>query len=318
MLTSAQIQSFNQSGYLVVESLLDDELLSDIRREYELTLRRECQRWHELGKLGAEFVDQSFDEQLLATIDAGLDYFQPLDISLPISEFQPEVPIHLGEQVFRMMRNEKTLDAVEDLIGPELTSNPIQHVRIKPPLAQVAEGEDRAHIIGTDWHQDRAVARKEADLTRMVTVWIAITDATLENGCLQVIPGSHKEVMHPHCPARQLGIPHQTIDIDSAMPLPVKAGGAVLFHPLTIHGSRENTSDSIRWSFDLRYNVTGDATGRPQFPDFIARSRQNPSSELHDWKTWSDSWLATRERLAGHYQDPLSYHCWNGSEPICA
>lgn len=318
MLDQSQIEHFEEQGFLIVPKLLDAGLLDNIKLEYTERLRSLCASWNSTGKLAAQVLDMNFNDQLQAIIDAGLDYFQPLDISWPISEFPDDTPIHLSETIFRMIRNEKTLDVIESLIGPEITSNPIQHVRIKPPLSDVAEGESRAHIVGTDWHQDRAVARKEADSTRMVTVWIAITDATLTNGCLQVIPGSHKKDMQTHCPAGQLGIPHDNIALNEATPLPVEAGGAILFHPLTVHGSRENHSRSIRWSFDLRYNVTGDPTGRPQFPEFVARSREAPGSELHDYNTWLESWMKTKRQYADQYQDPLSYHRWDGASSICA
>ncbi|MFT4730222.1 MAG: phytanoyl-CoA hydroxylase [Granulosicoccus sp.] len=318
MLDQSQIEHFEEQGYLVVPNLLDSGLLDDIKNEYTEKLRSLCVAWSSTGKLATDVLDMNFDAQLQAVIDAGLDYFQPLDISWPISEFPDNTPIHLGENVFRMIRNERTLDIIESLIGPEITSNPIQHVRIKPPLSDVAVGESRAHIVGTDWHQDRAVAREEADNTRMVTVWIAVTDATLTNGCLQVIPRSHKKDMQTHCPAAQLGIPHNKIALNEATPLPVEAGDAIIFHPLTVHGSRENHSRSIRWSFDLRYNATGDPTGRPQFPEFVARSRNAPHSELHDYNTWFELWMTTKRKYADLYQDPLSYHRWDGASSSCA
>ena len=94
-----------------------------------------------------------------------------------------------------------------------------------------------------------------------------MTDATVENGCLQVIPGSHRDGMKLHCPDPQARIPDDLMCGLSAMPLPVKAGSLILLHPLTIHSSLANsTATEVRWSFDLRYNVTGEPTGRPMFP----------------------------------------------------
>jgi ectoine hydroxylase-related dioxygenase (phytanoyl-CoA dioxygenase family) len=80
--------------------------------------------------------------------------------------------------------------------------------------------------------------------------------------------------------------------------VPVKRGGVLLFHHLTKHASLTNTSDGIRWSFDLRYQPIGQPTGRPAFPGFIARSRQNPASAVTDWQVWADLWRETRSRLA--------------------
>jgi ectoine hydroxylase-related dioxygenase (phytanoyl-CoA dioxygenase family) len=168
--------------------------------------------------------------------------------------------------------------------------------------------------MATEWHQDRAVAHAEGDRTQMITVWLAISDATVENGCLQVIPG--KPQMYPHCPMKQTSIADGFLDLDKAQPLPVKAGGAVIFHPLTPHASLDNRSDQFRWSFDIRYNVTGQPTGRAHFPDFIARSRATPDRVLSDWKKWQDMWLEARARLSGKPHIPI--HRWTSDSPACA
>jgi len=253
---------------------------------------------------------------IMATTRAGLDYFQPLDISLPPGDIRDDTPFHAGPAIFDLMTNDSLLDAVESLLGGELTSNPIQHVRIKPPVDSVAQAEDRAHIIATDWHQDRGVTLAEADESRMITAWVAVTEATLDNGCLQVIPGSHKNSMLPHCPSSQLSIPANLFDVQQAKALPVPAGGGVLFHPNTIHGSRSNLSDSIRWSFDLRYTVTGDPTGREFFPAFVARSRSAPETEMRSAHQWRQSWEDTRNKLA--QSEPVNIHRWEANGEVCA
>jgi phytanoyl-CoA hydroxylase len=213
-----------------------------------------------------------------------------------------------------MVTNPRLLDMVEQLIGPEITSNPIQHVRIKPPATTLRGDEVRAHITATDWHQDRAVALEAADTTDMVTVWLAITDATVENGCLQVAPG--KVGMLPHCPKTQTAIADGFVDVSGAVPVPVKAGGAVIFHPLTPHASLINKTTGFRWSFDLRYNVTGQDTGRSHFPAFVARSRETPEMELNDWRRWAEMWAEARTRLAIAPHKPI--HRWQADSPACA
>ena len=224
--------------------------------------------------------------------------------------------MHFGPAIFDMITCERLLDLAEDLIGPEITSNPIQHVRIKPPVVDLQHDEIRAHITATDWHQDRAVALEEADETNMITVWCAMTDATVENGCLQVIPGGHHDGMKTHCPKTQTAIADGFIDESKALPLPVKSGGVVIFHPLTPHASLTNTTDGFRWSFDLRFNTTGHPTGRSHFPEFIARSRTNPAIELRDWQEWRRMWDDARGRLA--VQPHIDIHRWSGDSPVCA
>merc|ERR1712096_157379 len=84
---------------------------------------------------------------------------------------------------------------------------------------------------------------------------------------------------------------------ETVVPLPVKRGEVILMHKHTIHGSLPNLSDTIRWSFDLRYNPTGQATGRQVFPGFVARSRQNPGAELRDPDQWSQLWSQAKQKL---------------------
>jgi ectoine hydroxylase-related dioxygenase (phytanoyl-CoA dioxygenase family) len=233
---------------------------------------------------------------------------------LPGDTIRDDTPFHFGPAVFDMITHGPLLDVVEALIGPEITSNPIQHVRLKPPAINLRDTENRAHIMATDWHQDRAVAHEDGDQTQMVTVWLAISDATLENGCLQAIKG--KPRMYPHCPKKQTAIADGFLDLDQAVPLPVPAGGAVIFHPLTPHASLNNVSDRFRWSFDIRYNVTGQPTGRAHFPSFVARSRAHPERVLTDWRDWRDLWVDARHRLS--VKDHIPIHRWTSDSPACA
>ena len=57
---------------------------------------------------------------------------------------------------------------------------------------------------------------------------------------------------------------------------------------------------------DLRYNPIGQSTGRTAFPGFVARSRSNPDSELHDPFVWNQSWLDARSALAKEEEPPFN------------
>ena len=120
----------------------------------------------------------------------------------------------------------------------------------------------------------------------MITVWVAVSDATVDNGCLQVIPRAHRDGMKPHCPKVQTAIADGYVDESAAVPLPVRSGGVVVLHPLTPHASLINRTGGFRWSFDLRYNVTGQPTGRAHFPEFVARSRAQPERVLTSHVEW--------------------------------
>ena len=196
-LSAEQIDAFGRDGYLVVEDAVDRGVLDALHAEYSALMDRLYEGWRAEGRVppGAAL---DFWGKLSAAYAAGCDWFQPMDCSLPGGAIAADTPMHFGPAAFDMITHPRLLDIVERLIGPEITSNPIQHVRLKPPAGELHKDEIRAHVGGTDWHQDRGVAHEEADATTMVTVWLAISDATVENGCLQAIPGTPR--MYPHCP----------------------------------------------------------------------------------------------------------------------
>lgn len=313
-LSQAQIDHFHHQGYLVVEDVLPPAIINAVRAEYSALLDRLYAKWFADGLVSEPPATLGFWDKLLVSYKAGCDWFQPMDISLPGDQIAPDTPMHFGPAIFDLVVHERLLDVVECLLGPELTSNPIQHVRIKPPAPNLREGEIRAHVTATDWHQDRGVAHEQADQTDMVTVWVAITDATTDNGCLKVMPGLSD--LLPHCAKTQTGIPEAFIDEDRAVPTPVKSGGVVLFHPLVPHASLPNGTDAFRWSFDLRFHKTGQPSGREHFPSFVARSRNAPDSELRDWLMWKEMWEAARARLSDQPHIPI--HRWDSSAPHCA
>jgi len=225
MLTADQVSEFRSRGYLVVEDVLPHAVLDGVRAEYLGLMDALYAGWQAQGRV-PDGSDLDFWGKLSASYAAGCDWFQPMDISLPGDMIAPDCPMHFGPAIFDLVIHDRLLDLIEALIGPEITSNPIQHVRIKPPTPELAADEVRAHITSTDWHQDRGVGHEDADQTDMITAWVAITDATVENGCLQVVPGIDDGLL-PHCPQVQTAIAPAHLDTARAVPLPVKAGGAL-------------------------------------------------------------------------------------------
>lgn len=314
---SALKEELDREGYLVLENVIPPEVIAAVRAEYDALLEGLCAGWVAEGRLEPEVMALDFEGRLQAAYVKGLDWFQPMDISLPGGEISADTPMHFGPAVFDLLRHDAILDIAEELIGAEITSNPIQHVRIKPPAKLLRGDESRPHVTVTGWHQDRGVTHEEADETDMITVWVAISDATAENGCLQVIPKSHRGDLKPHCPTGiQLSIPETIMPRDEAKPLPVKSGGIVVFHPGTAHASLVNESEGFRWSFDIRYNRTGQPTGRNHFPSFTARSRSAPETELRSADQWRRSWEEARARLAREAHIPI--HRWDADAPACA
>ena len=326
-LTAEQLDRFHEDGYLIVEDVLTGDDLAAIEAEYRKIVDRTSADLALEGKL-RPLTGTTFSEcyiEAMQQLDDMYDLYQHLDISLPLLEdLDHSHTMNAGPEVFRLLTNPRLLDIVESVIGPEIYSNPVQHTRIKPPVRHLPEAALDANIAATLWHQDSAVIDTEADETDMLTIWLAVTDATLENGCLIVERGSHREEMTLHCPGKifpaEIYIPESIIDDGRVITMEVPAGGAILLNKLTEHGSLDNHSDDIRWSFDLRYQPIGQPTGRSVFPGFVARSRAHPEQVVTDPEEWASMWWDARDRIAAGVT-PMNLNArWaaNARQPICA
>ena len=147
MLTQSEIERFRSQGFLAVENVVDDATLQAVRREYADLLDRLYAGWYAEGRLEVAPEGLSFWEKLDQCYRGGFDWYQPFDISLPHDNIRENTPMHFGPAVFRLVTHPKILDIVESLIGSEITSNPIQHVRIKPPQRAVSSSESRVHVL---------------------------------------------------------------------------------------------------------------------------------------------------------------------------
>lgn len=291
-LTGTQLADFRREGYYVVPDVLTAQELAAIESEYMGILDRVSSDLVQRGLLrplnGTTF-SQRYIEAISQLDDIGVLY-QPLEICLPVmEELDASATMNAGRAVFGLLTNERLLDVVESVIGPEIWSTPPQHARIKPPSRRLSEaltestaGSTYAKVVTSTWHRDFDTTNA-ADDTDIITVWVAVTDATVENGCLLVIPGSHR--------GSGIGEPSQ------AVPLPVGAGGVVLMNRGLAHSSLENSTDDIRWSFDLRYQPIDPAANHDPFPGFLARSAANPQSALTDPDAWASLWWAARDRI---------------------
>ena len=326
-LTAEQLDRFHEDGYLVVEDVLDEADLVAIEAEYLDIVDRVSTDLVDRGKI-LPLTGTTFSEKYIEAmqqLEDMYDLYQHLDISLPLlDELDHSHTMNAGPEVFRLLTNPRLLDIVESVIGPEIYSNPVQHTRIKPPARHLPGAALDANIAATLWHQDSAVIDSEADETDMLTVWLAVTDATIENGCLIVERGSHREELTLHCPGKifpaEIYIPESIIDGDRVIPMEVPAGGAVLLHKMTEHGSLDNDSDDIRWSFDLRYQPIDQPTGRSVFPGFVARSNAHPESAISDPTEWADLWWDARDRIANGTTSMQLNARWeaNALQPVCA
>jgi ectoine hydroxylase-related dioxygenase (phytanoyl-CoA dioxygenase family) len=155
------------------------------------------------------------------------------------------------------------------------------------------------------WHQDQSVFSEDITNIDVITVWLPLTDADKEMGCLQVIPGSHRGDLSLHClhpDPHRIGIPEMLLG-EVRQSVETRLGDVHFHHRRLQHGSLPNLSDRLRFSFDLRYQPTDQtsvSSGMPDgvmVPGFIARSPSDPEREMRHWREYADYQEAMRQQF---------------------
>jgi ectoine hydroxylase-related dioxygenase (phytanoyl-CoA dioxygenase family) len=127
---------------------------------------------------------------------------------------------------------------------------------------------------GQPWHQDSYYF--PFDRGPQIGIWLAITEASLENGCLRVVPGSQREPVHEHVrdrrPGANLGyVEIVDYDMRGAAAVRMKPGDLLVFHSHLMHRSEDNVSNGMRAAMVYHYAKRGSV------------DRSVPPSPIHDW-----------------------------------
>ena len=342
MITQKQLQNLEQQGFLLVENILNPEKdLEPVLDEMASILDGLAAELYSSSQLSSLYTDLPFGKRLTAIIgETGQSHSQHFDCSLPKGRVGATAPMYLGSALFNLITNVTLLDCIQDILGPEIYSNPVQHARLKPPESVVPEkAVGMSVLVGeTPWHQDNAVLTQDADDTEMLTVWIPLVDATVENGCLVVIPGSHRPSENGSSPANQPSpsslvrhcpgpggaprIPDSVIEFylrnDKVVPVPMARGSVLIFHRRLVHASLPNLSGDLRSSLDLRYQPIGQPTGRDVFPGFIVRSSASKENTLRSRDEMERLWKQSQKRMSSEEYMEQPFDRWQSDHPMCA
>lgn len=213
MITEDDAQFYREEGYLLIPGVLSAALLERLRTEADATIERaNAQHGTRNMMWGGDWAQKESQEQ------KWIDAVQDLQCQASV---YTELLMHGG-----------LLDAMEMLIGPNVQ---LHHTKLlaKPPQ----KGG------GFPLHQDYPYF-PHAKHT-MLAASIYLDDADEENGCIRVIPGSHK--MGPlACDPGGFYLPPEEYPLERSIACPARAGDALVFNYLTIHGSGPNVSTRPR------------------------------------------------------------------------
>ena len=268
-----QVDFFKTRGYLLVEDVFPastfDPLIQEIGDKIDTIVHEALAA----GKLTDTFSEAPFDRRL-ALIEHTLGY--------PEEHFGVFNGKLRTPGMFQIVTEAGLLDIVESITGPEILAHPQFNLRAKLPSM------DKFVV---PWHQDEGYLHPGAEETFMVNFWVPMVDATRENGTLEVIAGSHLTDLIQHeqglGPAGNFrGLHDHQLPPGEQVLCEIGAGSVVLLQKRTIHRSLPNTTDSIRWSLDLRYCDPAMPTGRDDVPGFLARSAARPEEVTTSAEAW--------------------------------
>ncbi|WP_042626746.1 phytanoyl-CoA dioxygenase family protein [Burkholderia plantarii] len=210
-----------------------------------------AQQIHTYAEQGYLVVDGLFDrahvERALTAIDTLLD---PANSDKPY-EYEPQdgatvrriwSPTQKHAAFREMAADPRLLDCIEALIGENVLFHYSKLNMKGPKVGSVVE-----------WHQDFSYYPHTN--TDLVTALIFLDDASVANGCLRVVPGSHRRGLVSHEIDGFFRGTAQGVDDALAVDIEVKAGGVLFLHCLTLHASARNTSRLPRRTFLPAYRA---------------------------------------------------------------
>ncbi len=220
--SEADIALFNEQGYLTYSRVLtDDEIVALNDRIDDIACGA---RTH----LPTRYIQQEAAFQ-----DRDDHQTDPRDQLRSLSRL-----CYFDRLFEAVARKPAIVDVIEALAGPNIKLY-CDQVFFKPPL----------HGSEPEWHQDSALWDQFAP-QEAISCWIALDDATVDNGCLEVIPGS--------CRWGAMSDRHQDLFFDNLMvpnpvPIEIEAGSCLFHHGLTFHRTGANTTPNRRRAISLAY-----------------------------------------------------------------
>lgn len=223
--TETDIEYFHQYGYLVINDAFSDREVSDAL----------AGMIHLMDGKRPDFRAIQFEPSLAKAKDE-MEDDERRDAIRKIFNYVNHEP-----RLNAMATHPGLLDVLERIM--EDTPQLFQDMAlVKPPRY----GSEKP------WHQDCAYFNLPEGTT-VVGVWVALDEATAENGCMHVIPGSHDEGPMIHFKRRDWQICDTDVPVGRDTMVPLKPGGCLFWHGLTHHGSPVNRSEQRRRALQLHY-----------------------------------------------------------------
>ncbi len=229
VLTQTQIDAFWRDGVLTVENAVSPDQLAAMREEFE--------GWIEESRAHRNDYGETMDGRARFSVEPGHSAEKP-------ALRRVQSPEEVSDVFLDTMRNAGTVDMVADLIGPNLR---FHHGKVNSKQPGAATQ--------IKFHQDFSFQPMTND--DLITALLFVDDVTLENGPLEVVPGTHKGPLYSHWHDGQFtgAVSDEVLNKhkDNIVRCTGKAGSVCLMHSSLLHGSAPNLSDQPRTLYIATY-----------------------------------------------------------------
>ena len=238
-LTTEELASYRRDGFLVRNSMFDEDELSGLRAAVEYAVEL-------AGSMAASGKSYHLDGRRFTDVGAMTVQFEPGPGSRRVRVIEPAHQLHRALEA--LIEDERIVAPMRDIIGTPQISVWTNKLNLKRP----GEGT------GFGWHQDSPYWIHDSDhVDDLPNAYLAFDDASEANGCLRIIRASHKAGCLPgRRDGSQLGgfFTHgDCFDEADAVPMETPSGSLVFFDPHCIHGSLPNDSDQPRRAMIMTY-----------------------------------------------------------------
>ncbi len=264
------IKSFNQQGFAILHGVLASACIEAVKRECEKLVDELATKLLALGRISDTYDDEPFEMRLIRLYEN-----HPSETP---TIFRRE--LHL-RGFFELFAHPRLLTIAQAILGPEIRLYPNYSVRPKLPENR------RTEVL---WHQDAGYTSAEADILRMVNVWLPLVPVNVENGCMEFVPGSHRGGVVPHEKDEyylRIHDDHIQPVVAQAVTIEINPGDVVIFSNLLFHRGLPNRSNHVRWSVDFRYQDATQPTLRNTQGHLLC-SKKHPSNVVRDAVHWAE------------------------------
>ncbi len=213
MLSPTERQQYQEQGFVILPNFLETSALTAIEPRLDA-------------------FDEEYNQQIRGSKNSGIS--RPDEITFTANLARKDPILH------RFIASDPFVELTTEILGPDIKLYWDQTVYKRPEAKR-----------DFPWHQDTGYV--PTDPAHYLTCWVPVTDATVENGCVWVLPQSHLQGM----------VDHQNTDIglqcyfgaDPGVPAPVPRGSIIAFNSLLFHRSGPNLSQHTRKAYIVQYSI---------------------------------------------------------------